>query len=70
MEMPIKIYNSCAFEDNGEKCTEEKRLEYVNEMVWHEKVNWKLPNLKETVFEIDWMTMTFSGFREYKFINS
>ena len=66
VEMPLKIYNSCSFEDNGEKCTEEKRLEYINEMVWHEDVNWKFDNLKEKFFDIDWITMSFQNFRNFE----
>jgi hypothetical protein len=66
VEMPLKLYNSCSFEDEGEKCTEEKRIEYINEMVWHEDVKWKFDNLKETVFDIDWIGMEFKNFRNYE----
>lgn len=66
VEMPLKLYNFCSFEDNGEKCTEEKRLEYINEMVWDMSVNWQFSNIKDVDFDIDWKTMTFSEFRDYK----
>lgn len=66
VEMPLELYNSCMFEDNGEKCTEEKRLEYINEMVWHEDVNWKFDNLLGVIFDIDWLKMEFENLRNFK----
>jgi len=66
VEMPLKLYNFCHFEDNGEQCTEEKTIEYLNDAVWDEKVNWKLPNIKDVIFDIDWQSMTFSYFRNYE----
>ena len=35
-------------------------------MVWHEKVNWKLPNIQDVDFDIDWQSMQFSELRPYK----
>ena len=66
VEMPLKLYNKCFFEDDGTQATEEKTLEYLNEMVWHEKVNWQLPNIKDVDFDINWHTMEFSEFRPYE----
>lgn len=66
IEMPLKLYRKCFLEDNGELCTPEKNIEYINEMVWHNKVNWNFENLKDIVFEIDWITMTFQNIRNYE----
>jgi hypothetical protein len=66
VEMPLKLYKECGFEDNNELCTPEQFNIYLNEMVWHESVNWKLPNIKDCVFDINWHTMEFSEFRDYE----
>lgn len=70
VEMPLKLYNKCFFEDDGTQATEEKTLEYLNEMVWHEKVNWQLPNIFDVDFDINWHTMEFSEFRPHQSINA
>ena len=66
VEMPLKLYVKCLFEDDGTQATEEKTIEYLNDMVWHEKVNWKLPNIQDVDFDIDWQSMQFSELRPYK----
>ena len=66
VEMPLKLYKSCFIEDNGEKATKKQASIYVNEMVWHESVNWQLPNLLETVFDIEWIGLEFKNFRPYE----
>lgn len=33
------------------------------------QVNWKLPNIKDVIFDIDWVTMSFSNFIKYDLEN-